>query len=318
LGLYKAMAEHGPMTSVELAERTGTAERYIREWLANQAASGYVEYDAATERFHMTPEQVMVFANDDSPALMIGGFFSAVAVARDEPRLTEAFRTGAGVAWGEHDGCLFCGTAKFFRPSYQTHLVSEWIPALDGVEAQLRAGARVADVGCGYGISTMIMAEAYPKSQFFGFDYHAASIEDARAMAEARGLENVRFEIATAKDFPGKDYDFVTIFDALHDMGDPVGAAAHVRSALKPGGTFMMVEPFAEDRLEDNLNPVARVYYGFSTAVCTPSSLSQEVGAALGAQAGEARLGAVLREAGFATHRRAMATPFNLILEARR
>jgi len=317
LGLYKALADNGPLSSSELANQTGANERYVREWLAAQAASGYIEYDSDTERFYMTPEQCMVFANDDSPFLMTGGFYSAAAVYKDEPRLTDAFRSGEGVAWGDHDGCLFCGTAKFFRPGYQAFLVSEWLPALDGVTEKLEAGAQVADVGCGHGISTMIMAEAYPNSTFTGFDYHEDSVRCARETARKLGLSNVRFEVATAKDYPGTEYDLVTFFDCLHDMGDPAGAASHVRTTLKPDGTWMLVEPFAHDALEDNLNPVGRVYYGFSTAVCTPSAMSQDVKNALGAQAGEGRLRKVAEAGGFRSFRRATETPFNLILEAR-
>ncbi|MCC6695039.1 MAG: methyltransferase domain-containing protein [Candidatus Hydrogenedentes bacterium] len=317
LGLYQALSENGPLTVEELAQQTGTNERYVREWLSAQAASRYVEYDPSVERFYMTPEQSMIFANEDSPFLMTGGFYSLAAVYKDEPKLTNAFRTGEGIAWGDHDGCLFCGTAKFFRPGYQAHLVSEWLPALEGVTEKLEAGARVADVGCGHGLSTVMMAEAYPQSTFIGFDYHEDSIRCARGHARKAGLSNVRFLVASAKDYPGNDYDLVTFFDCLHDMGDPAGAAAHVRKSLKPDGTWMLVEPYANDRLEDNLNPVGRVYYAFSTAVCTPSSMSQEVKAALGAQAGEARLREVAESAGFRTFRRATETPFNFVLEAR-
>ena len=317
LGLYKALAEDQPMTPEELATKTGTRERYIREWLSAQAASGYIEYDAATQRFSMTPEQVLVFANEDSPVLMTGGFYSAAATVKDEPKLTEAFQSGDGIPWGDHDGCLFCGTAKFFRPSYQTHLVSEWLPALDGVEEKLKHGAVVADVGCGHGLSTMIMAEAFPNSTFIGFDSHEPSIETARAEAKACELSNVRFEVAKAKDYPGVEFDLVTCFDCLHDMGDPTGVARHVHQSLKSDGTWMVVEPFAHDHLEMNCNPVGAVYYGFSTAVCTPSSLSQEVGTALGAQAGESRLRDVAMTGGFSIFRRATETPFNIILEGK-
>ena len=317
LGLYRTLAGNGPLTAEELAEQTGTHERYVREWLSAQAASGYVEYEPSVERFYMTPEQSMLFTNEDSPFLMTGGFYSLAAVYKDEPKLTHAFRTGEGIAWGDHDGCLFCGTAKFFRPGYQAHLVSEWLPALNGVTRKLEAGARVADVGCGHGLSTLIMAEAYPNSTFFGFDYHEDSIKCAREHARKAGLSNVRFVVASAKDFPGADYDLVTFFDCLHDMGDPAGAAAHVRETLRSDGAWMVVEPFANDRLEDNLNPVGRVYYAFSTAVCTPTSMSQEVKAALGAQAGEARLRQVAVSAGFRSFRRATETPFNFVLEAR-
>lgn len=317
LGLYKALAEHGPLTADSLATHTDTHARYVAEWLAAQAAAGYVEYDPATEQFSMTPEQAAVLADEDSPVAMTGGFYSAAAVARDEPKLTQAFRSGEGLSWGDHDACLFCGTAKFFRPNYQRHLVAEWIPALEGASEKLERGARVADVGCGYGLSTLILAEAYPKSEFVGFDFHEASIAHARELAEGAGLGNVRFEVATALDYPGSDYDLVTFFDSFHDMGNPAGAAAHVRSTLKADGTWMLVEPFAHDALEDNLNPVGRVYYGFSTAVCTPSALSQNGGVALGAQAGEARLREVIAQGGFTRFRRATETPFNMILEAR-
>jgi len=317
LGLYKALASQGPMTSAELADATGAAERYVREWLSSQAASGYVSYDAELEKFYMTPEQAMVFANEDSPVLMTGGFYSMAALYRDEPQLTEAFRTGHGVSWGDHDSCLFCGTAKFFRSGYNAHLVQEWIPALDGVQETLKKGGKVADVGCGYGLSTMIMAQAFPNSEFIGFDIHEPSIEHAREEAEKLGLTNVRFDVATAKNFPGNDYDLVTFFDCLHDMGDPRGASAHVKQALKDDGTWMIVEPMAGDKLEDNLNPIGRVYYAFSTTVCTPASLSQEVGEGLGAQAGEAKLGEVVKSGGFTQFRRATETPLNLILEAR-
>jgi SAM-dependent methyltransferase len=317
LGIYKALKQIGPATSSRLADNTGLDERYLREWLACQAASGYIQYDPAVTAFSMTPEQTAVFADPDSPAAMIGGFYSASAVYHDEPKVAEAFRTGQGVAWEDHHNCLFCGTEKFFRPGYAANLVQNWIPALDGVQSKLENGARVADIGCGYGASTLILAKAFPKSQFFGFDIHPSSIEHARAHAEAEGLTNVTFEVATAKDFPGRDYDLVTIFDALHDMGDPAGAAAHIRTCMHPDGTWMIVEPLAGDNLEDNLHPIGRVYYGFSTMVCTPGSRSQEVGLALGAQAGEKRLREVITEGGFSRFRRATETPLNLILEAR-
>lgn len=317
LGLYKTLAEHGPMTAAELAAQTETHVRYVEEWLAAQAASGYVEYDAKTQQFFMTPEQVAVLGDDESSFAMAGGFYSAAAVARDEPKLTEAFRSGKGLSWGDHDACLFCGTAKFFRPNYQRHLVAEWIPALNGVAEALKGGARVADVGCGFGLSTIILAKTYPRSEFVGFDFHVPSIERARTLAADAGLTNVSFQVATAKDYPGKDYDLVTFFDSFHDMGDPVGAATHVRSTLKPDGTWMLVEPFAHDALENNLNLIGRVYYGFSTAVCTPSALSQNGGIALGAQAGETRLREVAAQGGFSRFRRATETPFNMILEAK-
>jgi len=318
LGLYKAMADGAPVTSAELAERTGTEERYVREWLAAQAAGGYVTYDAASERFTLPPEQAMALAQDDSPAFIPGAFQLAASLVKDEPKIAEAFRSGDGVGWHEHDGDLFCGTERFFRPGYIANLVPNWIPALEGVEEKLTAGGLVADIGCGHGASTLILAEAYPQSRFVGYDYHSESIEQARAGARAAGVEDrVSFEVASAKDFPGDGYDLVAMFDCLHDMGDPVGAAAHVHRALAPDGTWLIVEPFANDRLEDNLNPVGRVFYSASTMICTPASRDQEVGLALGAQAGEARLRAVVTEGGFTRFRRATETPFNLVLEAR-
>ena len=316
LGLYAALARTGPVTSDGLAHETHLDERYLREWLANQAASGYVTYEPSSATFSMTPEQQALLADPDSPVAMTGGFYSIASVYQDEPRIAEVFKTGGGLAWGDHSDCLFCGTAKFFRPGYAAHLAQEWIPALAGMQGRLMAGARVADVGCGYGASTLIMAKAFPKSTFTGFDLHPASIAHARKHAEEEGLTNVTFEVAAAKEFAGQDYDLITTFDALHDMGDPVGVASYVRQCLRPDGSWMVVEPFAGDRLEDNLNPVGRVYYGFSTMVCTPASRSQEVGLALGAQAGEGRLRDVMMEAGFTRFRRAAETPFNLILEA--
>jgi SAM-dependent methyltransferase len=274
-----------------------------------------VQYDPDTGKFRLTPEQAAVFADSDSPVYMAGGFYSVAAVFADEPKLMEAFRTGKGVGWADHCNCLFCGVERFFRPGYKAHLVSEWLPALDGVVAELEKGARVADIGCGHGASTMIMAEAFPKSEFIGFDFHGPSIDHARK--HAKGTGNLRFEVARAQDFGGEAYDFVTMFDALHDMGDPVGALRQVRRKIKPDGTLMLVEPFAGDTLEDNLNPVGRIYYAFSASVCVPSSLGQEVGAALGAQAGEAKLRAVAKNGGFARFRRAAETPFNMILELR-
>ena len=318
LGLYKAMEEAGPMDAATLARRTGTTERYVREWLAAQAASGYVTHDAATGQFHLEPEQAMVFAQDGSPAFMAGFFEIAEAVFRAVPRVTDAFRSGKGVGWHEHHRCLFCGTERFFRTSYNHHLVPEWLPALDGVAAKLTKGATVADVGCGHGASTILMAQAFPKSRFYGFDYHLPSIETARdAAAKAGVADRIAFEVAAAKEFPARGYDLVTFFDCLHDMGDPQGAAAHVKASLAPDGTWMIVEPFAHDKMADNLNPVGRIYYAASTMICTPASLSQEVGAALGAQAGELRLREVVTAGGFTRFRRATETPFNLVLEAR-
>ena len=315
LGLFRALGAHGPLTSASLAQQTGTNERYIREWLSAQAASGYVQYDPGTAAFSLSPEQAAVFADEDSPVNMAGGFYSLAAVFAGEPRLTEAFKTGTGIGWGEHCTCLFCGTERFFRPGYKAHLVAEWLPALDGVVARLSQGARVADVGCGHGASTTIMGQAFPSSKFTGYDFHAPSIETARGKLNAPA--NVEFKVARAQDFGDGTYDLVTIFDALHDMGDPAAAAAHIRSRLKDDGTFMIVEPLAGDRLEDNLHPVGRIYYAFSTAICVPASLGQETGTALGAQAGEKRLRDILTGAGFSRVRRATETPFNMVLEAR-
>lgn len=315
LGLYKALAAGGPATADDLAARTGTAARYIREWLSAQAASGYVTYDPATDAFSMTAEQAAVFADDDSVVNMTGGFYSLAAVFADEPKLIAAFKSGKGIGWGDHCNCLFCGTERFFRPGYKGHLVGEWLPALNGVVDKLKAGARVADVGCGHGASTVLMAQAFPKSQFTGFDFHQPSVDRAREAAAK--CANVSFAKARAQDFDGAPYDLITIFDALHDMGDPVGAARRARDNLTAGGTLMVVEPLAGNSLSENLNPVGRVYYAFSTAVCVPASLNQEVGAALGAQAGEKRLTEVLQEAGFSSVRRATSTPFNMVIEAR-
>ncbi len=318
LGLYKAMAGAGPLTSQEVADRAGAAERYVREWLGNQAAGGYVTYDPDSDRYTLPDEQALALADEDSPFYILGVYDSIASLYADEDKILEAFRSGEGIGWHEHDHRLFRGTERFFRPGYRGHLVGEWIPALEGVQEKLERGARVADVGCGHGASTIIMAEAFPNSEFFGFDYHAASIERAReAAAEAGVSDRITFEVAAAKDYPGTGYDLVCVFDCLHDMGDPVGASAHVLETLDPDGTWMIVEPFANDRVEDNLNPVGRVFYGASTTICTPASLSQEVGLALGAQAGEARLSEVLEEGGFTRVRRATETPFNLVLEAR-
>ncbi len=317
LGLYELLAADGPMTSDALAGRTGTAERYVREWLRTNAAGGYVTYDAEADTYAMSPEQALLLANSDSPAF-VGGFFqTALAATRILPALTEAFRTGEGVGWGEHDHRLFHGVEQSFRPGYLNHLVQEWIPALDGVDETLTAGARVVDVGCGFGASTIIMAEAYPNSQFVGVDAHEPSIEAARQRAAAAGLTNVRFEVSTGQRFNSAPYDLACTFDCLHDMGDPVGAAAHIRQQLTDDGTWLIVEPYANDAVADNLNPVGRLYYGASTLICTPCSLDQEVGLALGAQAGEARLREVVTAGGFSRFRRATETPFNLILEAR-
>lgn len=318
LGLYRALAEHGPSTPAELAAATGTHERYIREWCAGQAAAGYAEYDPPSGQYSLNPEQTHVFANPDSPAFMAGAFEIAAAMFRDEPLVTAAFTSGAGVGWHEHHACLFRGTERFFRPGYNANLLSAWIPALSGVEDRLHAGARVADVGCGHGASTILMAQGFPKAHFHGFDYHVPSIERAREAAAAAGVaDRVQFDVASAQDFPGEPYDLVCIFDALHDMGDPVGASAHIASKLATDGTWLLVEPFAHDRVEDNLNPVGRIFYSASTMICTPASLSQSVGLGLGAQAGEARLREVVTAGGFTHFRRAAETPFNLVFEVR-
>jgi SAM-dependent methyltransferase len=319
LGLYNALASAGvPLAARELAEHTGTTERYVAEWLAAQAASGYIEYDGSTGKYSMTREQALVLADDSSPTYVPGAFLIAASVFKDEPTITAAFRTGKGVGWHEHHHDLFHGTAKFFRPGYAANLVANWLPALDGVVAKLEAGARVADIGCGHGITTVLMAKAFPRSTFIGFDYHAPSIEAAREEARRAGVaDRVKFEVASAKDYPGTGYDLVAFFDCLHDMGDPVGAAAHVKKSLAPDGTWLLVEPFAHDKTEQNLNPVGRVYYSASTCICTPASCSQEVGLALGAQAGEGRLREVLLAGGFKSVRRATETPFNLVLEAK-
>ena len=317
LGLYKALAA-SPLTPTELAAITRTDERYVREWLSSQAAGGYVTYNAKTQKFGMTEEQALTLANEDGPAYLPGAFELALGSLAAVPRITEAFRSGAGMGWGEHEERVFHGCEKFFRPGYAANLVSSWIPALDGVHDKLLRGAKVADVGCGKGSSTILMAKAFPKSHIYGFDYHDKSIEAARESAKRQGVaDRVTFEVAKAKEFPGKDYDFVAVFDCLHDMGDPVGAAAHVRASLNDDGSWMIVEPFANDDLQDNLNPVERVYYSFSTLLCTPCSRSQEVGMCLGAQAGEKQMQKVVTSAGFSRFRRATQTPFNLVFEAR-
>jgi SAM-dependent methyltransferase len=318
LGFYKTLMKSGPMDSADLARQTGTAERLVREWLSAQAAQGYVTYDKSTQKFSLSPEQAMVFADDESQFFMAGFFDIARGLFQDVPAIVNAFRTNGAMAWHEHNGCLFCGTQRIFRPAYNHHLVNDWLPALDGVVAKLRKGCSVADVGCGQGASTILMAKAFPNSKFFGYDYHADSIDAARKAALDAGVsDGISFETAAAKNFPAKGFDLICFFDCLHDMGDPVGAARHVSSALAADGTWMIVEPFANNRLEDNLNPFGAIFYAASTAVCTPGSLAQEVGLALGAQAGEARLKKVVTDGGFKRFRRAAETPFNMILEAR-
>ncbi len=318
LGYYRALAGTDGLTASELAERTSASERYTREWLCQQAAGGFIAYDPDSGRYSLEPEQAVALADESSPAYLPGLFQTAIGAVIDSPRITEAARSGVGVGWHEHNDDVFHGCERFFRPGYNAHLVAEWLPALDGVVTKLEAGGAVADVGCGHGSSTVLMAQAFPKSTFVGSDYHAGSIETARERATAAGLgERVRFESTSAAELTGGPFDLVTMFDCLHDMGDPVGAARSVRAALAPDGVWMIVEPNAGDRVEDNLNPVGRAYYGFSTLLCTPASLSQEVGLALGAQAGEARIGDVVRAGGFKRFRRVAETPFNFIFEAR-
>jgi SAM-dependent methyltransferase len=317
LGLYKALVGD-PLSPAQLAAKTKTDERYVSEWLASQAAGGYVTYYEETGTFGLSEEQAFTLAMEDSPAYLPGAFELAWGSLAAVPRITESFRTGAGMGWHEHVDGVFHGCEKFFRPGYAANLVSSWIPALTGVKEKLEAGARVADVGCGKGVSTLLMAKAFPNSRFFGFDYHDGSIEAARESARHSGVaDRLTFEISKAKEFPGKEYDLITVFDCLHDMGDPIGAAKHVRQSLTRDGTWMIVEPFANDRLQDNLNPVGRVYYSFSTLLCTPCSRSQEVGLCLGAQAGETRIREVVTAAGFSRFRRAAQTPFNIVYEAR-
>jgi 2-polyprenyl-3-methyl-5-hydroxy-6-metoxy-1,4-benzoquinol methylase len=316
LGLYSALSENGPLTSSELAMKTGLKERYLREWLSAQAASNYITFDPTTEKFSMTPEQSFVFANEASPFYLAPAFGAASAFQQNMTQVKDAFRTGEGVAWGDQTQCLSCAVARFFRPGYDNHLVQSWLPALNGVVAKLEQGADVADVGCGHGISTLIMARAFPKSKVHGFDFHEKSIEEARRHAHEHNLSNIDFQTREATALPRK-YDLITMFDCLHDMGDPVGALKHIRAALKPNGSVMIVEPMAGDTLKDNLNPIGRMYYSASTMVCVPTSLAQSTGAALGAQAGEKRLQKLIEEAGFGACRRAAETPFNLILEAR-
>ena len=318
LGLYRALAGAGPLTSAELADRTATAERYVREWLNAQAAGGFVDYDPASGRYTLPAEQAVALTDETSPAYLPGFFQIAIGSVLDSPRIIEAAKTGEGIGWHDHVHDVHDGCERFFRPGYNAHLIDEWLPALDGVTAKLEHGASVADVGCGHGASTVLMAQNFPSSSFVGFDYHAGSIATARTRAEQAGVgDRIRFEALTATDFAGAGYDLVTMFDCLHDMGDPVGAARHVRESLANDGTWMIVEPAAGDRIEDNLNPVGRAYYGFSTLLCTPCSLSQDVGLALGAQAGEARIRDVVTTAGFRQFRRVAETPFNIVYEAR-
>jgi SAM-dependent methyltransferase len=317
LGLYRAMADAGPITPEDLAKRTGTNMRMIREWLASQAAGGYVTYDSKTGRYTLPEEQALVLAQEGSPAFMQGGFQILVSLFKDEQKIIEAMRTGEGLSWGDHDKCLFEGTERFFRPSYNANLTTSWIPALEGAEAKLKAGAKMADVGCGHGVSTILLAKTYPNSKFYGFDYHEPSIEWAKKMAEKEGVaDRVTFQVARSTDFPGSDYDIVAFFDCLHDMVDPYGAAAHTYKMLKKDGTMLIVEPYAEDKLEDNLNPLGRLFYSASTTICVPASLAQG-GPGLGAQAGEKKIRELVSKAGFTRFRRAARSPVNLVYEAR-
>ena len=318
LGLYRALANSGPLTAGELAAATGTTERYVREWLNTQAAGGYVDYDPSAERYSLSAEQALALADESSPAFVGGAFQLALATLKATPEIESAFQTGGGYGWHQHDQGVHVGCERFFRPGYNANLLSSWLPALEGVTEKLQAGARVADVGCGLGATTRLMASAFPRSTFTGFDYHQGSIELARRETEQAGLDGrIRFEVASAAGFPGRGYDLVTTFDCLHDMGDPVGASRHVREVLEPDGTWMVVEPLAGDSVAENLNPLGRAYYAFSTMLCTPNSLSQEVGLALGAQAGEARIREVVREAGFTRFRRVAGSLMNAVYEVR-
>jgi len=318
LGLYKAMAGAGAMTSQVLADKTGTHERYVREWLNNQTAGGYVTYDADTNTYTLPDEHIPVLVDDDSQVFLVPALDVASSLWLDEEKVAAVFRSGEGIAWADHHHHLFCGAESLFRPGYKANLTASWIKSLDGVEEKLKAGAKVADVGCGHGASTIVMAQEYPNSTFYGFDSHKASIETARLRAKEAGLNgNIHFRIAKAKDYTETNFDLICFMDCLHDMGDPVGAAQHAKQTLKSDGTVLLVEPAAGDALNDNINPVSRLYYAASTAVCTPCSISQEVGLALGAQAGEKRLSKVMKEAGFYHMRRAAETPFNIVLEVR-
>jgi len=319
LGLFDALSTGGPATAAELAARTGgLAPRYVREWALAQAANGYIEFDPASDAFSISPEQAMIFVVKDSPVYLAGAFELAAAMIEGEPKVEEAFRVGSGVRWGDSAGCLFCATGAFFRPGYVNNIVQAWIPALDGVAKKLAGPAKVADVGCGVGFSTILMAQAYPSCKFVGFDFHEPSIEDARKHAKSHGVsDRVRFEVANAKDITEGQFDLVTMYDCLHDMGDPHGCATHIRRILADDGTWMIVEPIAGDKPEQNMNPVGRLYYNASTMICVPTSLDQEVGAGLGAQAGQAKLSEMIRAGGFSRIRRATEGPFNMVLEAR-
>jgi SAM-dependent methyltransferase len=318
LGLFDALQTKGPATTAQLAKNAGgLTERYVREWALAQAANGYIMYEAVSQTFSLSPEQAMVFYHKESPVYLEGAFDTAAAMIEGEPKVERAFRDGGGVRWGETAGCLFCAVGAFFRPGYVNNIMQNWLPALDGVEAKLKAGAKVADVGCGVGFSTLLMAKAFPNSTFVGFDFHAASIADARKHAGTHPHKNVRFEVSTAKDIKERDFDLVTMFDCLHDMGDPRGCATHLRNVVKPDGTVMIVEPVAKDRPEDNMNPVGRLYYNASTMICVPTSLDQEVGEGLGAQAGYTKIAEVVGSGGFKRVRSAFQGLFNMVIEAR-
>ncbi len=316
-GVYKALEESGPCSHQQLADKMGLNARYLREWLSSNAAAGYVDYDAESDVFSLSPEQAALFSHEGEPTCMQGFFQAVVSQYETVEKAIDVFKTGKGRPWSDHSNCCFCGTDRFFRPGYAANLIENWIPALDGVDAKLKAGGKIADIGCGQGSSTILMAESYPESFVYGYDFHGPSIEIAKTRAEKAGLTNIEFQVVTAKDFPGENYDFACIFDALHDMGDPVGAATHIRNSLNDEGTFMVVEPLAGDNLGENLNLLSAIFYGFSTTICVPTSQAQEVGLCLGAQAGQKKLSQVLNDAGFSQVHRATETPTNMVLEAR-
>jgi len=316
-GVYDAMDGAGPISCEALAQKTGLHPRYLREWLSANTVAGYVDYDPSNDTFSLSPEHATVLAREGQPMCMQGFFQSVISQFETHDKAVETFKSGKGRPWSEQPACCFCATDRFFRPGYEANLIDFWIPALDGVKERLENGGKVADIGCGHGSSTILMAKTYPQSTFVGIDFHEPSIVAAREKAAKAGVSNIAFHVAAAKDFPGDDYDFACIFDALHDMGDPIGAAAHIRDSLKPDGVFMLVEPMAGDSLAENMNPLSQIFYSFSTTACLPASLAQEVGYGLGAQAGEKRLTAVLKEGGFNQVRRATETPTNMVLEAR-